>query len=250
MSRRPLLPGGLPGVLLMAVAALPVVVGLGGCEIYDFARNPTITFALPARMFAITTEDPRWKAPPATFSQRIDCTTAADCCTLPPGSPPEVPPPDCSQIPLVCDGGQCATTFSFEIPQTIDLAKQVPSLGSMGGKVVSEITLQSLTYTIKNQLGIALPPVAVHVAPAQVASAMGSPDAKPLATLPTTPAGATAMDTISLTPDAKQAFGRFAKDFRTPFNFIGSTTMTLRSGSPPPMGRVDVTVTGTVTASF
>jgi hypothetical protein len=230
---------------VLALACLP----LGGCELLDFARNPTVTFKLPRMTYAITTDDPRWKSPPAAFSQKIDCTNAGDCCMPPPpGAPPELAI-DCAAHSLSCDAGACATSFPLELPITIDLAKQ-PALMGMGSKVVSDITLQSLEYTVTNNIGVALPAVALSVAPMRVTSAGGNPEARLLATLPPTAAGATAMDTIPLEPDAKKAFQALAKDLLTPFNVIASTNVALASGSPLPKGKVDVVVSGTVTASF
>jgi hypothetical protein len=234
----------------MWAAVLLACLPLGGCELWEFAQNPTVSFKLPPMAYAISTDDPRWKAPPAAFSEKITCTTAADCCMPPPpGAPPELAI-DCAAYSLSCDAGVCATSFPIEVPITIDLAKQVPALKGMTGKVVSNMTLQSLEYLANNQIGVALPPVTLSVAPMRVTSAAGNAEAKALATLPAIDAGAMLMNTIFLEPDAKQAFRGFARDFQTPFNVIATTSVALRSGSPPPQGKVNLTVTGTVTASF
>ena len=231
---------------LLALACLP----LGGCELIDFARNPTVSFKLPRMTYAISTDDPRWKSPPMAFSQKIECSAPADCCMAPPpGTPPELVI-DCAAYSLSCDAGACATSFAFELPITIDLAKQVPALAAMAGMVVSDITLQSLEYTVTNNIGVALPAVALSVAPMRVTAAAGNAEAKMLATLPPTTPGAMVMDTIPLEPAAKKAFQGLAKDIRTPFNVIASTNVALTSGSPPPRGKVDVVVSGTATASF
>jgi hypothetical protein len=231
---------------------LPLAVGglsLGGCELLDFARNPADTFKLPVLEYAINTMDPSWRSPPMAFSQKIDCTNASDCCLPPPpGSPPERAI-DCAAHAISCDAGQCATSFPLEMPLTVEL-DQVPVLMGMAGKVISEITLHSLEYKVINQIGVALPAVALSVAPSRVTSASGNPEAKLLANVPPTGAGATVMDTIPLEPGAKQAFQSFARDFQTPFNIIASTNIPLRSGSPPPYGEVKLIVSGTVTATF
>jgi hypothetical protein len=230
--------------LLLAVGGLP----LGGCELLDFARNPKVTFKLPSLEYLISTTDPRWKSPPMAFSQKIDCTAASDCCMPPPGSPPELAI-DCAAHAISCDAGQCATSFPLELPLPVMLAG-VPALMDMAGKVVSEITLQSLEYEVVNDIGVALPALALSVAPSRVTSASGNPEAKRLATLPPTGAGAMVMDTIALEPDAKQAFQSLARDFQTPFNLIASTNISLRSGAPLPHGEVKVIVSGTGAASF
>jgi hypothetical protein len=182
------------------------------------------------------------------FSQKIDCTAASDCCMPPPGSPPELAI-DCAAHAISCDAGQCATSFPLELPLPVMLAG-VPALMDMAGKVVSEITLQSLEYEVVNDIGVALPALALSVAPSRVTSASGNPEAKRLATLPPTGAGAMVMDTIALEPDAKQAFQSLARDFQTPFNLIASTNISLRSGAPLPHGEVKVIVSGTGAASF
>jgi len=230
--------------LLLAIGGLP----LGGCELLDFAHNPTVTFKLPSLEYLISTSDPRWKSPPLAFSQKIDCTAASDCCMPPPGSPPELAI-DCAAHAISCDAGQCATSFPLELPLPVMLAG-VPALMDMAGKVVSEITLQSLEYEVVNDIGVALPALALSVAPSRVTSASGNPEAKRLATLPPTGAGAMVMDTIALEPDAKQAFQSLARDFQTPFNLIASTNISLRSGAPLPHGEVKVIVSGTGAASF
>ena len=87
----------------------------------------------------------------------------------------------------------------------------------MSGKVVSDITLQSLEYTV-DQPASAWPcrrwrcPWPRRGSP----SATGNAEAKLLATLPPTAAGATVGDTILLDAEAKQAFQSFARDFQTP----------------------------------
>jgi hypothetical protein len=51
-----------------------------------------------------------------------------------------------------------------------------------------------------------------------------------------------------LDPNGQAAFSQYASHFTTPFMLIAHTTMVVPSGSPPPSGKVDVTVTGKVSA--
>jgi hypothetical protein len=223
----------------------------GGCDLLDLARNPAINVKLPAQTYSFSTTDARWKSPPATFSQRIDCAKPDDCCMVP-GAPAGTPAPfDCAQFSLVCDtGGQCGITFPLDVARAIDLSKE---LGSMSGSVVSDITLTSLEYTVDNKIGVGLPPVNVYVAPMQVTSsggASGNSAVQLMGTFPMTAAGVTTSGTLMLSPQAQEAFSAHARDLQTPFNLIASTAIVLRSGSPPPMGKVDLTVTGTVRVKF
>jgi hypothetical protein len=226
----------------LLIAAL----ALSGCDLLDLARNPSITFKLPAQSYSFSTMDARWKAPPPTFSQRIDCSMPPDCCTLP-GAPAGTPASfDCAQFSLTCDAGQCGISFPLETARAVDLSKEV---GGQAGAVVSSITLKSLDYTVNNQLGVGLPPVNVYVAPMGVTSA-SSPQAQLVGTFPMTAAGVDTGGTIVLSPQAQQAFSTHARDLQTPFNLIAGTTMVVRSGSPPPMGEVSFKVTGTITVKF
>jgi hypothetical protein len=190
--------GKVAGGMWLALACLP----LGGCELLDFARNPTVSFKLPRMTYAISTDDPRWKSPPAAFAQKIECTNAGDCCMPPPpGTPPELAI-DCAAYSLSCDAGACATSFPLELPITIDLGKQ-PALMGMGSKVVSDITLQSLEYTITNNIGVALPAVALSVAPMRVTSASGNVDATMLVSQPPPEGGSLVFESSLLEPESK-----------------------------------------------
>jgi hypothetical protein len=230
------------------LASLAAAALCGGCDLLDLARNPAINVKLPPQSYSFSTTDARWKSPPATFSQRIDCSMRDDCCTVP-GAPTTTPAPfDCAQFSLVCDAGQCGITFPLEVSRPIDLSKE---LGGMSGSVVSDITLQSMEYTVDNKLGVGLPPVNVYVAPMQVTSVSGgASEATLVGTFPMTAAGVATSGTLTLSAEAQQAFSAHARDLRTPFNLIASTAMLLRSGSPTPMGKVDLTVTGTVRVKF
>jgi hypothetical protein len=51
-----------------------------------------------------------------------------------------------------------------------------------------------------------------------------------------------------LDPNGGAAFTQHAKQFTTPFNLIATTTMVVVSGSAPPSGKADITVSGKVSA--
>lgn len=235
--------------VLASCLVMPAAALLGGCDVLDLAKNPVIGFDLPTQKFLVSTTDPRWKTPPTPFSQKLDCAAPTDCC-MPPGTPAGTSTFDCGAFPLACDSGTCALSFLLEYPRAVNLAKDAPALAGQNGKVISQVTLTGLKYTISNQLGVTLPPVSVYIAPATVMTGLNTPQATLLATLPMTVAGATVMDTIPLTAEAQQAFAMYARDTQTPFNLIGSTTMVVDSGAAAPQGTVEITVTGTASAKF
>lgn len=233
-------------VLALMVGSLGLLAS-AGCDLLEFAQNPSFTFQLPEQKFVIRTQD--WKQPPPTFNMAINCATAADCCKLPPGLPPGAPSFSCSDYSLSCEEGVCAMRFPVEMAKTVNLSQDAPTLAQMKGKIVSDIVLNSLKYNVNNQLTMALPPVGIYLAPMGVTS-MNSADAKHLTTVPMIPAGMH-MDTAPLGEEGQRAFSAHAREFQTPFNFIASTTFVVRSGSPPPpMAEIQVGFTGTVTAKF
>jgi hypothetical protein len=222
-----------------------------GCDLLEFAQNPSVNLSLPMRSYSFSDSDPRWKAPPPGFDRAVPCNVVADCCMNPPGAPAGTTI-ECSQFPLICDDTKvCAMRITLEIPQTIDLKRDAPEFAEVGGRLVKEVLLRELSYTVDNQIGTDLPPVNVFVAPAGVMSSANSDQVKLLVSLPKTVAGKKSQETIALSPAAQQAFSARALDLDSPFNLIAGTDVIVRSGTPiPPGAKVDVSVTGKVTVKF
>jgi hypothetical protein len=232
----------------LVTLALGMLGATSACDLLEFARNPAVTFQLPEQKFTIRNQE--WKAPPPTFSTAIACGKDADCCTVP-GSPGTPAPFNCSDYALICDAGTCAMTFTLEVPKLVDLSKDAPTLAAMKGKVLSDIVLQSMQYTVNNQLAVALPPLSIHMAPSTVPAATGNPAAKHLTTVPAIPASTMLSGAAPLNVEGQKAFSAFAKDFKTPFNFIATAVFVMRSGAPiPAQSQIDIAFTGTVTAKF
>ena len=138
----------------------------------------------------------------------------------------------------------------MDVHQTLDLAKMVPGAGGHERQGRLGDHARRPDYRINNQIGVTLPPLSLSVAPAGITSATGNPEARPLATLPATAAGVEHDRHGRPVPGRQAGLRGLCPGFQTPFNLIGSTTINLRSGTPTPRGKVDVTVTGTVTAAF
>lgn len=239
LSRRGILLGG------GSLAGLSL---LSGCDLIEFAQNPVLNFQLPARTYKLSTKDPNWKTPPVFFQQPIACTDAASCCP-PPGTPPGVQIPECMQVPIVCQTNVCGVEFPLEVFQTINLSQDAPALATSAGSAFSEITLQSLTFKITNDVGVEFPPVKLYIAPETVKSAQGMPPGvQYIGETPRAPAGVVTMETRNTPDDARKAFAGYARDFRKPFNFIALTNVALLSGKLPKDGDVTIEVTGAISA--
>jgi hypothetical protein len=223
-------------VLLLALAC-------ASCGLLD--RVAPVTFRLPRKTFVLDTEESQWRKTPQAFAAPVDCTSREDCC-MPAGGPAL----SCTEFPFVCVAGSCAIEYPVELVVPVNLGHDAPELAPVRARVPAAITLEDLAYTVSSQLNVALPEVIIAVAPRDVASA-SSPDAHRLGVVPLTNAQLqNGSGTIVLTAEARRAFEALARDLQTPFNLIASTTIVVRSGSPAPMGRVDLTITGRVSATF
>jgi hypothetical protein len=216
---------------------------LAGCGVLD--RLTTLTFELPRHSFSISTAESQWRlAPPSFSSEPVYCAGADDCCM-----PPDRPMLSCAQYPFICATGTCTIEFPFEVVTPVDLAHEVPELAQARGQVPAELTLAAIEYSVQSALNVALPEVTLWVAPADVASG-SDPRARLLGVVPTTNAGLQASGSITLTPPARADFALLARDLRTPFNIIASTRIRIVSGGATPTGRVDLSMTGKITAKF
>ncbi len=227
---------------LFAVIALAS--GLAGCG--AISNLGTITFDLPAQTFSFDTSSSMWKAPPASFPS-VSCGTTgqavADCCN----PPAPAPKPDCTATPLACENSVCVLEFPINVSQTINLKMQVPALSSLSGQTLAKISISQVTYTIASTMNVALPPMDVFIAPANVTSA-SDPAAQKFGSIPATPANMTTSGNMTLDPNGGAVFSQYASAFSTPFNFIAHATMIVAPGTPIPSGGVTATVTGKVSA--
>jgi hypothetical protein len=225
-----------------------LVLAVGGCGLLsELDKLKSVGFQLPERSYSVSTSDPQWKMPPATFPP-VSCGDAPsaltkDCCAAP------GVPVDCARTPLTCEENVCALKFKYEQVQKVDLVMEVPSLASFKGQIFSDVVLKQIDLKIDNNMNVTLPPVYLYVAPANVMTASHQ-DAKRIATLPMKAPGFKGMESIPLDSEAQRIFSGFARDFQTPYNIIVSTTILIKGGTPAPMGKLDLVVSGKVEAKL
>jgi hypothetical protein len=118
-----------------------------------------------------------------------------------------------------------------------------PELQSINDKSVIDVTIDDLTYVVEaNTLNVPTPEMKIYVAPVTVMDPK-DPMAKQIGTIPAVEAGMT-------TPSAKMMFTAMGREnltatmgnFKTPFNIIVGSTLTMSSGMPVPTGRLDATI--------
>jgi hypothetical protein len=212
---------------------LLVLAASAGCGLIssDVAK---LTFDLPAKMYHFATP----AGAPSGNVPQIACTSNPDCC---------MSPIDCTATPLTCDGANCQLQFTVTVSNAINLASEVPKLQTLSNQSLVDVTVSGITYMVASTLNVGLPPVTIYLAPMGVTDPT-SPQAMRFGTVPSTPAGFSGSGSVVLDSSGQQAFAMYAQDFRTPFNFIATTTIVMPAGAPIPNGTVDITVNGHIQA--
>jgi hypothetical protein len=233
--------------LIATVVLLP---GMVGCGLID-PNITKITFDLPTRSYSF---DASTLNLPAGSTVAVPCGTnqvVTDCCNPPAGL--GLPMPDCTMTMLACETNMrgtdvCTAVVTITQSQTMNLGQEVPQLqGAVG---LSNLSINQISYTVMdNTLNVDLPPVILYLAPSGV-SDPNDASAKKFGTVPSIAAGSTPAGTVTLEPDAAATFSSFTHTLSMPFNLIASTVVHVPSGSPVPSGKIDLSVTGKLSASL
>jgi hypothetical protein len=167
----------------------------------------------------------------------------------------------CAQAPAVCASaadqacpedctGRCGSSQTCELDldvglyQMIDLLREKPELQSINDEPVIKVVVDSVTYEVTlNTLNVDTPAMEVYVAPMSVMDP-NDPMARHVGTIPAVPAGQTILtpQNMMFTSDGKAELVSIMSTFKTPFNLIVGSTLTVKSGTPVPSGRLDAVV--------
>jgi len=167
----------------------------------------------------------------------------------------------CAQSPAVCASaadqacpedctGRCGSSQTCELDldvglyQMIDLLSEKPELQSINDEPVIKVTIDSVTYQVStNTLNVDTPAMEVYVAPMSIMDPK-DPMAKHVGTIPSVAAGATVPtpQPMMFTSAGKAELVNIMSTFKTPFNLIVGSTLTVKSGTPVPMGRLEAVV--------
>jgi hypothetical protein len=205
----------------------------------------SIKFQLPRRTYSF---DASSFNVPAGVTGDVPCgdgQLVVDCCN----PPAPLPAPDCATTPLTCEQNEngvnvCMAQATVSQSQTMNLGQDVKELSSFTGLVTIKINRISYEVTA-NTLNIAVPDIALYLAPSGVTDP-NDPSARKFGTLPAIAAGDTPSGDVVLEPDANQVLAAFTSNIQAPFTFIAGTTLKV---SHSPTGKIDVAITGQLTAS-
>jgi hypothetical protein len=142
----------------------------------------------------------------------------------------------------------CTAVVTITQSQTMNLGQEVPELQGASG--LGNLSINQISYVVAdNTLNLDLPPVALFLAPSGVSDPM-DPNARKFGTVPAIAAGTTPAGTVTLEPDAAATFASFTRTLSNPFSLIATTTLHVPSGSAAPSGKIDLSVTGRLSASL
>lgn len=218
----------------MLGAALLLVSGCGliSSDVTNFNLD------LPDKKFSIDTAS--WNVDQNMAMAVLDtpCSTSSQCmqaaeaaCAM-----------DCSGT---CNmQSRCTINLDVGLHTSVNLLMEKPELQSINDKAVIEVTIDDLTYLVEvNTLNVPTPEMQVYVAPVTVMDPK-DPMAKQIGTIPpvqpgmTTPTAQKMMFTANGRANLTSTMG----NFKTPFNIIVGSTLTMTAGQPIPQGRLDATI--------
>jgi hypothetical protein len=149
---------------------------------------------------------------------------------------------DCSGV---CNAASmCELQMAVGLHQGINLVMEKPELQSINDKPVIKVTIDSITYTVPdNTLNVATPELGIYVAPMSVMDP-DDPAAKQIGVVPAIPANTpiTVPTEVEFTPDGERNLVEVMNNYKTPFNIIVGSTLTVKAGDPVPMGKLDAVV--------
>jgi hypothetical protein len=206
-----------------------------------------LPFALPTSSLEISSRNAQWRAAPATgVIPNMVCggpqALATDCCS----PPAPLPTVDCEQYPLACDPASnfCALSFDVQVGTKVDLVAQVAEVGAVDGRVFTSVSLLSLSTSTSNLPALPIRSASLYIAPGD-ASGVSDPATVFVAEVSLGP-GPSPVDP---SPEARQAFSGFSRDYRAPFSLWLSVHVVVPNGSTP-AGTVSFEVKGRAEAVY
>lgn len=218
-------------VLLIAALA-----GASGCGLID-SDITEFNLSIPPRTFTIDTAQWNLGSSSPVFPD-LPCSPDMDLCA--------------EQVAVFCDVERCTGTcvdnlceMSVQVSlwHLVDLYSEKPELQAINDQPFVNVSIDSVYYAAdENTLNFDTPVLSLYVAP-QTVMTPSDPQARAIGEIPSIPAGSQlgVLD-VQLTPEGVDELRAFMGDYRTPFNIILGTEVTVRAGDPMPSGRIDAQV--------
>ena len=224
--------------LTLRVGALVAIAMGAGCGLID-SDVANIDLSLPDKNFTIDASG--WDVDPAATM----ALTSTSCAAMPSA---------CDQgaqaaCPMDCTG-RCGTSSTCELDldvslyQLVDLYAEKPELQSINDRAIIDVTIDTMTYTVTaNTLNIDTPEMQVFIAPMSIMDP-NDPTAEQIGTIPAVAAGTTTMGAVpfQFTAAGKAKLVDIMASFKSPFNILVGSKLTVTSTTPVPTGRLDAVI--------
>jgi hypothetical protein len=214
-----------------------LLVAISGCGLIS-SDVTDVNLNLPDKRFTIDTMSWNVDQQMAMAVLNTPCSSSTQCmaaaenaCTM-----------DCTGT---CNSSmRCAINLDVGLHTNVNLLMEKPELQQLNDRPVIEVTVDAVQYVVdQNTLNVDTPEIGVYVAPMSVMDPT-DPMAKKIGTIAPIPAGmtfTTAQD-LKFTADGKQQLISSMNNFKTPFNVIVGSQLSITSGTPVPQGRVDAII--------
>jgi hypothetical protein len=143
-----------------------------------------------------------------------------------------------------CNASQrCDLRLDVGLYQAVSLLTEKPELRSIDDQPLIKVTIDSVTYdVVSNTLNVATPELGVYVAPMSVMDPRSS-EATQIGVIPPVGPGATvSAAALQLTPAGKSKLVSIMSTYKTPFNLLVGSALTVTQGTAIPMGKLDAVV--------
>ena len=206
--------------------------GLISSDVADFDLD------LPDKSFSIDTSGWEIDRAQAMVLLNTSCAAAPSVCNTAAQMACDM---NCSGT---CNASQrCELQLDVSLYQKVDLITEKPELKSINDQPVIKVTIDSVNYeVVANTLTVATPELELFVAPTSVMNPK-SPEAIVIGTVPPVEAGATVASTpIRFNATGKAKLVEMMSTYRTPFNVIVGSTLTVTGGQMIPDGKLDAVI--------
>ncbi len=220
------------GICLSLVLAASAGCGLISSDVADFNLD------LPDKSFSIDTAGWDVDEQQAQALLGTSCASAPSVCNT---AAQMVCDMDCSGT---CNANQrCELQLDVGLHREVNLVDEKPELKSINDQPVIKVTIDSVTYAVvANTLNVATPELKMFVAPISVMDPK-SPEATEIATIAPVEAGTTVGPTpVAFTEMGKAKLVGMMSTYKTPFNVIVGSTLTVTEGQMVPEGKLDAVI--------
>lgn len=223
---------------LSAVVLAIATVGLGACGLFEDAVSFTV--CMDPQHFTLDTSQLGVKIPQGSKVPAVPCSSGNNSCQQA-GAKVSCQGQGNFSCGLKCESGNCAISAAFEQGTQVDISGNVRNQTS--ADALSKVTLSRLEYEVpSNSLNFDTPQIEGFVGP-RTAKKTTDGGVVLLTKLPVIPKKSTKGTTRVNSSGAGQAkLAGFVQNYRTPFKVFAKASLSFRSGSEVPKGKLQMSL--------